>query len=122
MPSGGGIHPISSYRQSTVGYAYDRFLPFVTGGLAWANVKSELTNVNTYSSDDFSVDNSTSASSSATHFGWTVGAGVEYAITDHWRTKIEYRYHDFRKSFSDAYKQDIKPTLHTVQVGLNYKF
>lgn len=105
-----------------VGYAYDRFLPFVTGGLAWARVKSELTTRDVQSLMGPPEIVTTTERSSATHFGWAVGAGVEYALTNHWRTNIEYRYHDFGKSFSNAFKTDIKTTLHTVRAGLNYKF
>jgi outer membrane immunogenic protein len=29
---------------------------------------------------------------STTRAGWTVGAGVEYAFTEHWTTRLEYDY------------------------------
>jgi len=28
-------------------------------------------------------------------FGWTVGAGIEYAFTDKWSANVEYRHNDF---------------------------
>lgn len=30
-----------------------------------------------------------------TQAGWTVGGGVEYAVSDHWSVKAEYLYLDF---------------------------
>ncbi|CAN5269870.1 porin family protein [soil metagenome] len=61
--------------------------------------------------------------------GWTVGGGLEYMFAPNWSAKIEYQYYDFdRTSFSTvagsttpvafSYKDD----LHTVKVGVNYRF
>ena len=52
-----------------IGYAFDRFLPYVTGGAAFGNVKSTITGVG-------STDNSKA--------GWTLGGGVEAAIAGPW--------------------------------------
>ena len=62
-----------------VGIAYDPFLLFATGGLAVANSELSLGGVE----DD------------NTHFGYTVGAGVEAAVTDNISSRVEYRYSDF---------------------------
>jgi len=58
-------------------------------------------------------------------FGWTVGAGVEYAFTDKWSANLEYRHNDFGTatfysntfpglSFRERSYED------TVRVGVNY--
>lgn len=47
--------------------------------------------------------------------GWQVGGGVEYAITDHVSTRIEYRYSDFG---SNGGSYDRHQTL----VGVSYNF
>lgn len=47
--------------------------------------------------------------------GWQVGGGVEYAVTDHVSTRVEYRYSDFG---SNGGRYDRHQTL----VGVSYNF
>lgn len=66
------------------GYAFDRFLPYLTGGLAVAGVD--------YTGGPAGgpvVENS------ETRTGWTVGAGMQYAFTDIISAGVEYRYTDY---------------------------
>jgi outer membrane immunogenic protein len=65
-----------------IGYAFDRWLPYLTGGAAFANI--EATNTNP----------APRGSASSTQIGWTAGAGLEYAIIGNWTAKIEYLYAD----------------------------
>ena len=67
-----------------IGYAFDRWLPYITGGGAYGNVKA------TVSVPAFGL----AASSSNNQLGWTVGAGLEYAFLSNWSAKIEYLYVD----------------------------
>ena len=62
-----------------IGYAVDRFMPYVTGGLPFGDVGA---NINGF------------AATSDTNFGWTVGAGLEGALAPNWTAKIEYLYMD----------------------------
>jgi outer membrane immunogenic protein len=62
-----------------VGYAIDRWLPYVTGGAAIGNIKASEPGFAT-------VDN--------TNVGWTVGVGMEYAFAPNWSAKVEYLYVD----------------------------
>jgi outer membrane immunogenic protein len=59
-------------------------------------------------------------------WGWTVGGGVEYALTNNWIGRIEYRYSDFgHADFPLAiagYTQRSAPTLQTVTAGISYKY
>jgi outer membrane immunogenic protein len=72
-----------------LGYTFDRFLVYATGGLAFADTKS---------STAIGIPGSAWAGSkSDTRFGWTLGAGVEYAITNNWSAKVEYLYYDLGK-------------------------
>ncbi|MHB2170245.1 outer membrane protein [Alsobacter sp. R-9] len=61
--------------RARVGYAIDRTLLYVTGGLAYGGLNS----------NPF-TGNSTS------NVGWTIGGGVEYAFTNNWTAKIEGLY------------------------------
>ena len=67
-----------------VGYAFDRWLPYVTAGGAYGNVKA------TASVPILGL----SASASSSQLGWTVGAGLEYAFLGNWTAKLEYLYVD----------------------------
>jgi outer membrane immunogenic protein len=63
---------------------------------------------------------------------FAVGGGVEYAMLDHWTGKLEYMFVDGGSSFNacgvdgNAGRtfcwQQAPSTIHTVKVGLNYKF
>jgi outer membrane immunogenic protein len=58
-----------------LGYAYDRFMPFVTGGLAYGDVRVNALGLNAMNT---------------TRVGWTVGGGVEAQIYGNWTAKLEY--------------------------------
>lgn len=99
--------------RARAGLAVDRFLPYITGGLAWANgsVDASLGGV--------------SISSDNTFWGWTVGGGVEFAATDNVTVKAEYLYADFdTETFFGgtvaAFNTDA--TTHVIRAGVNYKF
>lgn len=93
------------------GYAIDKFLPYVTGGFAWANNE---------------INDSVYGSDSQTHFGWTAGLGVEYAFTQNWTLKAEYLYTDFgSKTYTfpdDNGAYDVGLKSQTATVGVNYRF
>jgi outer membrane immunogenic protein len=61
------------------GYAFDRVMPYVTGGLAAGDVKA--------STPGF-------AGATQNNAGWTVGGGVELALTNNWTAKAEYLHVD----------------------------
>jgi outer membrane immunogenic protein len=71
-----------------LGYAADRVLLYVTGGLAYANNSFELTGVD-------AVANSFTISSDTTKTGYVLGAGVEWAVVGSWTVKAEYQYLSF---------------------------
>ena len=77
-----GVSALGSVR-ARLGYAMGRWLPYVTGGVAFAEgTRTE-------------VAFGTSTSATNWHTGWTAGAGLEYAIDNHWSVRGEYRYSDF---------------------------
>ncbi|GGH19009.1 membrane protein [Alsobacter metallidurans] len=101
-----------------IGYAVDRALIYVTGGLAYAG----------FGGNDFFRRNSDVKA------GWTLGGGVEYAFTPNWTAKIEGLYvnidrgnHNNTEVFNGAGDRVIVSTRKNndagvVRVGLNYKF
>jgi outer membrane immunogenic protein len=89
-----------------VGYAFDRFLPFVTGGLAVGGVKNSVTG--------FGDTTSTKA-------GYALGGGLEAAVAGPWTAKVEYLYADLGRTSAPA-GSDVRLKTNTVRAGLNYRF
>ncbi|MET2825487.1 outer membrane protein [Mesorhizobium shangrilense] len=103
--------------RARAGYAFDRFMPYITGGLAVAHFKHQWTEDGdpTDSWPDFG----------GTKAGWTIGAGAEYALNDQWTVKAEYLYADFGDVTSmneDGYRMKVDRSVNTVRFGMNYKF
>jgi outer membrane immunogenic protein len=89
-----------------LGYAFDRFLPYVTGGAAFGNIKTNIPGV---------------GSTSDTNVGWTLGGGIEAAIAGPWTAKVEYLYVDLGRGGSTL-GSDAKFNANVVRAGLNYRF
>jgi outer membrane immunogenic protein len=68
-----------------VGYAFDRYLLYVTAGGAATELKSAVT-----------VGAISSATTSSTTSAWTAGGGFEAAFTENLSARIEYLYLDAR--------------------------
>ena len=68
-----------------IGYAFDRFMPYVTGGAAFGDIKASAAGI---------------GDANETKAGWTVGGGVEAAIAGPWTAKVEYLYVDLGRGAS----------------------
>ena len=118
-----------------IGYAWDRVMLYATGGLAYGEVKLSGTNTvsgNVGGTAPFVAV--TGMGHSKVNAGWTVGAGIEGALADHWTWKAEYLYMDLGSlddpdieiAFQNA--SGGRVTTHTnytdniVRLGVNYKF
>ena len=64
-----------------LGWAFDRLLIYGKGGAAFD-----------YDRDTVFQPSGVVVVGSTNRAGWTVGGGVEYAVTEHWTTRIEYDY------------------------------
>ena len=80
-----------------LGYAWDRLLPFVTGGVALGGFTQQSY---LWGGDSQGLFNASSSRSSL-RAGWTLGAGAEWAMTRSWAIRGEYRYTGFG-SLNDA--------------------
>jgi outer membrane immunogenic protein len=105
------------------GYAFDRVMPYVTGGLGWARQEAD------YFQDYLPGVLTNELNDTKTYLGWTLGAGIEAALTDNLTAKIEYLYSDLGSkeyegtlSIIGKYPVDIDLEIQTVRLGLNYKF
>jgi len=108
----------------------ERLLAYATGGLAFGQVKSSSTDIGFFTGFDPSF--SFSGRDSDTRWGWTLGAGAEYAVTDRLTVKGEYLYVDLRTgnyAVTDpahpelgTYNVRDEANVHVLRAGLNYKF
>jgi outer membrane immunogenic protein len=100
-----------------IGYAVDRMLLYVAGGTAFAHVKERY------------VDGGTGDSShdSKTQAGWTIGTGMDFALTDFLIGRFEYRYADFgtirnHPDVFPGFTEHHSITENAVYFGIAYKF
>ena len=102
-----------------VGIAVDRVLFYATGGAAIGGLTN--TYVNPF--------NGLTDSLNHTRVGYTVGGGVEYAITNNWSIRAEYRRTDFghvTDTLTNSTGGGVNVSSHQVdnrvQAGFSYKF
>ena len=104
-----------------IGYAAGRVLGYMRGGAAWQRGDSGAATIIT----------GPAYTASTTRAGWTVGAGVEYAVTAWLSGFVEYNYADFgtqRIGFTPRLAGlppafvDIKQSSNVVRVGVNVRF
>ena len=120
---GGNVRIKDTFRGSIrgrLGFAADRALIYATGGVAFQN----------FGKLDYSA--ATSASYSSSRTGWTLGGGIEYAVTNQWSVRAEYRYSDFGKWGANRLASDpfvlatpsekTRLTDSSVRVGVSYHF
>ncbi len=116
--------------RARLGYAADRFMPYVTGGLAIAETKHSLGCSKSISPTTTGCGTEFETSKSKTKVGFAVGAGVEYALTNNWTLKTEYLYTDLGKTkvtltdpnWPDKAERKFKMHTNEIRVGVNYKF
>ena len=112
-----------------------RFVPYVTGGLAYGDVRTSTGfNCTSCGVEGAAVSNFGSQTTGRT--GWTVGAGTDYALTDHLSFRAEYLYVDlghqnlangaseFEGPGANVYNANVlaNTNANVMRVGLNYRF
>lgn len=98
------------------GMSFGQVMPFVTAGFAAGRGSASLTN-----------PGGVTTSQSATHMGWTVGAGLEARATENISIKAEYLYVDLGTQTYNGLPAgvgniDATRRFSVVRAGLNYKF
>lgn len=94
------------------GYAFDRVMPYVTGGLAVGDIKA--------STPGF-------AGASQTNAGWAAGGGLEFALSNNWTAKAEYLHVDLGNmncgfNCGTTANNNVSVREDLVRGGLNFKF
>jgi outer membrane immunogenic protein len=109
------LNPYSSLRTNNsyygdvrgrVGYAFDRALVYAAGGVAFGDVRTAYLNGPTINSN---------------RTGYTIGAGLDYAFTNNWIGRVEYRYTDLGRNSYNAVYDRVRNNSSAVVVGLIYK-
>ena len=98
-----------------LGYAFGRVLVYGTGGVAGARLEAGLNPPATFDG--------------AANFGWTGGAGIEFAFADNWTAKVEYLYASLGSmtcntpaNCGTSVPVSVSLTENIVRAGINYKF
>jgi len=114
-------HNWSSTLRGRVGYVFDNVFPYITGGLAVANITNKLTDY-----DVGSVDPSDSYSSTENQIGWVVGAGAEMEISESWGLRLEGLHMNYGRvdnsTGANTASFGQRNKMNTVRVGLIYFF
>jgi outer membrane immunogenic protein len=117
-----------------LGWAPGAWLLYVTGGLAVGEVEHTVVEVLAPGTTCVSLvaGNCRAASVSDTKVGWTVGAGIEFALGTNWSVGAEYLYVDLGTTtvafaptggfFTNSSATTFDDTSHVARVKLNYRF
>jgi len=114
--SSGGSGEYFGTLRGRVGYAIDRTLLYLTGGLAYGGLNS-----------------SPFGGNATSNVGYALGGGVEYAFTEHWTAKVEALYINLSSGGNRTIAVTNGGVVYPisansgnggglVRVGLNYKF
>lgn len=99
------------------GFAVGQALLYTTGGLAYGDLSYR-----------YAVGAGPSESFRSTELGYTVGAGVEYAFSPNWSTRLEYRYTDFGSLThaslvaAPGFSYRNHADFHTIRAGVTWRF
>ncbi|WP_156850462.1 outer membrane protein [Bartonella refiksaydamii] len=105
-----------------VGFAIDRMMPYIAGGIAYAQLQ------NTFKLKEADTKNRAMGFSESLHdekktmVGYTLGGGVDFAMTDNIIMRAEYRYSDFGKKKFAHERTELGYKTNDFRVGVAYKF
>jgi outer membrane immunogenic protein len=100
------------------GPGWGKSLLYIVGGAAFGDASQTFTTGLAGPSVTFASGNTV---------GWAFGAGVEFAVTDHWLVRCEWRMYDFDIASFPAnavvpVAYSTRDTLNTARLGVSYKF
>jgi outer membrane immunogenic protein len=96
-----------------VGYAFNGWMPYVTGGAAFGDVEAT---------------HAGATGQSTTQLGWTIGAGFEFAVVNNLTAKVEYLHYDLGSfqcglNCGNGFVNDnVDFNANVVRGGLNLRF
>jgi high affinity Mn2+ porin len=108
--------------RARVGYAFDHFLLYGTGGLAWTY--DQVTRTQVAGNAGFATPG-TVDTRLLWRLGWAAGVGVEVPITANWTAKAEYLSTGFGRkgvtfpAAAEGFESDL--AMQSIRLGLNYR-
>jgi outer membrane immunogenic protein len=81
--------------QGRAGLAIDATLFYLTGGVAFGQVKNSVDLISVHGTNTGAL---ASFTQDQTRIGWTAGVGVEHMLSRHWTARAEFRYVDLGKT------------------------
>lgn len=108
---GGALRSLGTVR-GLVGWSFGTWMPYATGGFAYANVRA--------------YDAFYGGSGSKYQSGWTIGGGIEALLSGTWSAKLEYLYVDLGTDhlydILPGIPEHVSTTANVVRLGLTYRF
>jgi outer membrane immunogenic protein len=113
-----------STTRARIGRAHDRWMIFAAGGLASGHIKSS-SYLSGGGADIYS------GAEDKTRYAWTVGSGVEYALSQNWFLRGEYLYIDLGKcdytsdhvpATTANWNTEVNTKVQVARVALTYRF
>jgi len=104
------------------GYAFGRSMVYARAGAAVARFEDTLNSIAAGGGID---------GRRGTHWGWTVGGGLEHSLNARWSVNVDYKYVDFGTrsvafdvpaAAAAVTPNDIKSQQHLMTLGVNYHF
>ncbi|KEC55416.1 outer membrane protein [Bartonella koehlerae] len=104
-----------------VGFTVDRIMPYVAGGIAYTQLQNIFEKEADITKQDIDISDFLH-NEKKTMIGYTLGGGVDFAMTDNVIVRAEYRYSDYgKKKFADE-KIEMRYKTNDFRVGVAYKF
>ena len=94
------VHSLQLFK-GRLGYAWDRWLPYVTGGYATGQVTSRFV--------DLFGPGTNTVTDKQRHGGWVLGAGVDYALTKNVILGVEYLHIDLEDTIHAGFNNFAAP-------------
>jgi opacity protein-like surface antigen len=108
-----------------LGYAWGRALYYAKAGGAWTHETFTVTCNNLFVACNGGPAAGAQSVASDDRAGWTIGYGVEFALTPHWSAKGEVNYIDFGNknvTTQDGTVLNAGMRITEGKIGVNYKF
>ncbi|EJF79695.1 outer membrane protein [Bartonella doshiae] len=104
-----------------IGFAADRIMPYIAGGISYVQLQ-DIISVSLKESDKKASPAKELVNETNTMIGYTLGGGIDFAMTDNVVLRAEYRYSDFGKKKFAKEKLEINYKTNEFHVGVAYKF
>jgi high affinity Mn2+ porin len=110
--------------RARIGYAFDHFLLYGTGGLAWSYDQVTRSQDAGVSANGFAAQG-TLDTKLLWRLGWAAGAGIEIPVAGGWTAKAEYLSTGFGRkgvtftAAAEPFNSDL--AMQSIRLGLNYK-